>query len=100
MLSGSSVQLTLVVPGQIPPHLVSCLESKALEVWPMVMVPPGVSWVKKTFSCPFPHDEMWLPDEVVLEEYGLVSRARFSMSTHKPVLMPSKYLPAGQAMQP
>ena len=46
---------------------------------------------------------MWLPDEAVLEEYGLVSNSRFSMPWQLPdpenteVLM---YLPARQAVHP
>ena len=72
-VSGSSVHATEVCPGQSPPHLVSCFESKTLEVWPMVMLAAGSSCVKSTLSLALPHDERKLPDEAVLEEYGLVS---------------------------
>ena len=38
----------------------------------MVMLAPGASCVKSTFSLAPPHDERKLPDESVLEIYGLV----------------------------
>jgi hypothetical protein len=39
----------------------------------MVMLASGSSCVKSTLSLACPHDERKLPDEAVLEEYGLVS---------------------------
>ena len=65
-LSGSSVQRTLVDPGQLPPKRVSCLLSKSLEDCRMAICPPAATSAKNTFSLLLPQLEMvFSPSAVV-----------------------------------
>ena len=82
-VSGSSVQLTCVSPGQLPPRLSECLLSNELAVCWMVNVEDGATSAKNIFSLPAPHWVKVFSPSDVLPEYGLVSTPKLSELAHE-----------------